>query len=162
MAGVTMIACVNCERGDVPSTARDCPYCGNNPRKQNRLRSRAVDDELPADASGPPAPVTIILPNWVELEVAPGCFVEVGRECGTTTIDDALLPYDDVSRRHAVFSLTGDGLFVTDLAFDRKREFGGTFIGEVQLTLGIATAVEPGQIVRLGRDCYLKTKKNDG
>lgn len=141
-----------------------CPHCGEMNLRVATIcrgcRKNPHESPVPPPTTGPIAVVAapagalaLVLPGFVRVVVATGERVTLGRETLVDAIDAALDPYDDVSRRHLTIELLGDGPVVKDLS-----KFG-TWLGEQKLETGVATPVVAGQVLRLGKTCYVKVEE---
>lgn len=98
----------------------------------------------------------LVLPDGVRVPIPQGR-LEVGRECGTAAIEDALAPYVDVSRRHAVIARDGDQLLLTEI----KEGSFGTEVDGRRLAPFVPVDVRVGARIKLGTHCYVTVEAGD-
>ncbi len=181
MADVNQVRCWDCGGVVDDALAAICPACGANlyappppvpPRAAAEERAPApggapdgVPDGAPDGAPdaappGPAAPVArtpvLVLPDGTRLPIPDGK-LEIGRECGAAAVDDALAPYVDVSRRHAVIARTGSRLLLTEI----KENSFGTEVDGRRLAPFTPVPIAAGARIKLGSHCYLTVEETD-
>lgn len=115
----------------------------------------AVATVAQRSAGGPGRPV-LVLPDGARVPIPQGR-LEIGRECGTLAIEDALAPYVDVSRRHAVIARNGDQILVTEI----KDGSFGTEVDGRRLAPFMPVEVRVGARIKLGTHCYVTVEADD-
>ncbi len=109
-----------------------------------------------AHPSGAPLRPVLVLPDGARVPIPHGR-LEVGRECGTPAIEDALAPYVDVSRRHAVIARDGDQLLLTEI----KDGSFGTEVDGRRLAPFVPVDIRVGARIKLGTHCYVTVEAGD-
>lgn len=109
-----------------------------------------------AGSAGAQRRLVLVLPDGARVPIPQGR-LEVGRECGTAAIEDALAPYVDVSRRHAVIARDGDQLLLTEI----KDGSFGTEVDGRRLAPFVPVDVREGARIKLGTHCYVTVEAGD-
>ena len=130
-------ACPHCTT-TIPAGDQFCPNCGY---QRNTWAADAVAAGPAAEAAATDARFQLSDPAGNTWPLPDGESV-----AGRSADADITVPDGYISRRHAVFTVAGESVTVTDLG-----SANGTFIGEERLATDDERVLEPGGAVRLGQ-----------